>query len=276
MNLPRRGSGPVNPAGAVAAARTKALLLPDAQPITARLAAAGSRRAELEALLDAAAVVASVDELRHLVLDSNVTRKASAISRQKVWRQLRERYVLDWAVAEYRAFTQAMRATRNPNERGLLCLLMLARADCLFRELTLSCVSPLLARQGTAIDSAEVDRYLVDLCARGGLSWTNETRVAIRRHALSALKDFGVLAGRVKKQTVRPRPGIETTLFAAQLARLEGLTDRQVLESRWFRLLGLSIDQVVELFYVANRQGALSFRMQAEVVELLLPSPEGL
>lgn len=70
-------------------------LSPATQPYDARLPAAGSRRAELFALLVAARPDASLPELQRLVVEENITGKGSAASREKVWRQLRERYLLD-------------------------------------------------------------------------------------------------------------------------------------------------------------------------------------
>jgi hypothetical protein len=73
---------------------------------------------------------------------------------------------------------------------------------------------------------------------------------------------------------VRPRPGAQVALFAARLGRLQGLSDRQVLDSDWFRLLGLDGERASDLLYAANRAGVLGFRMQADVVELTLPPLE--
>lgn len=98
--------------------------------------------------------------------------------------------------------------------------------------------------------------------------------LATAQHVLSSSKDFGVLGGSAHKRTVRPRPGAPVAAFAVRLARLEGLTDRQALESRWFRLLGLDRGRVVDLLYAARREGALDFRIQADVVEIDLPPLE--
>ncbi|MBI3978334.1 MAG: DUF1819 family protein [Chloroflexi bacterium] len=167
-------------------------------------------------------------------------------------------------------------ASYSEPERGLLCFLLVARTERLFRELTLTCVSPLLGKPGSVVEAAAVDAFITDVLARHALTWTEETRVTARQHAVSALKDFGLLEGGPQKRTRRVRPGTESTLFATRLAQLEGLTDRQVLESRWFRLLGLSPGQAVDLLYAAGRSGALGFRMQADVVELTMPPVEAL
>ncbi|MGE5620371.1 MAG: BrxA family protein [Sphingomonadaceae bacterium] len=247
---------------------------PESQPLTARLAAAASRRADLESVLAAAPPHASVEEFRRLVLDQNVAGKRSAASRQKLWQQLRLRYILDCSIPESAAFLSAMASTSSPSERGLLCLLMMARTDRLFRDVTLESISPLLTRDGTVVSSDEVQRT-VERCLRTeGVSWSPETVVSVRQHLLAALKDCGVLRGSITRRTVRPRPGTPFALLASRFALLEGLTPRQTLESRWFRLLGMGGEQVADLLRAAAREGALRFRMQAEVVELQLPRLE--
>ena len=52
------------------------------------------------------------------------------------------------------------------------------------------------------------------------------------------------------------------------------VADRQLLDARWFWLLGLDRSHVVDLLAAARRDGALDFRMQADVVEIDLPPLE--
>jgi hypothetical protein len=228
-------------------------------------------RAELEVLLASAPSDAGRADYRRLVLDENVLGKRSLVTREKLWQRLRERYLLEPAVAEFALFRAAMLETSGAAERGLLCLLMVARADRLFREVTVECVSPHIPHDGVGIDPAGVQAIITRLVAGAGAAWTPDTTEHVRQHVLSSLKDFGVLRGSRDKRTVRPRPGIQATLFAARLGRLTGLTDRQNLDSCWFRLLGQGAEGAVGLLYAAARAGALRFDMQAGVVELTLP-----
>jgi len=246
---------------------------PHGQPVTARLAAAASRRADLESLLGAAPPDAAPEQLRRLVVEQNVAGKGSAISRQKLWHQLKERYLLDRSVSEAAAFLAGFGATSSPSDGGLLCLLMMARTDRLFREVTLRAVSPSLTRDGVPVLADQVQQVLEAYLQEHGLVWSRDTMEHVRQHMLASLKDFGVLRGSKFKRTARPRPGSQVTLLAARLALLEGLTPRQVLDSQWFRLLGLDTGQVVDLLYATARDGVLRFRMQAEVVELEVPDP---
>ncbi|HUX86802.1 MAG TPA: BrxA family protein, partial [Chloroflexota bacterium] len=200
--------------------------------------------------------------------------KGSAAARMWAWKRLKLRYALDPAIVEHRAFLAGMQDSADPSERGLLCFLMFARTDRLFREVTFEYVSPHLEREGTEIEPAIIEVAIRERAEASSLQWSGNTLDRAGTHLLAALKDFGLIRGSRPRRTVRPRLGVQVTLFAARLGHYEGLTDRQVLDSRWFRLFGLERDQVVDLFYVATRFGVLDFRMQADVVELRLPPLE--
>lgn len=230
----------------------------------------------MEALLAAAPPGACAPRLRRLVLEGNVAGKASAVARQKLWWQLRERYLLDRSIPECAAFLAGMASTSSHTDRGLLCLLMMARTDRLFREVTLRSVSSYLTLNGSLIPTEEVHRALEAYLQEHGLAWSPDTTEHVRQHLLASLKDFGVLRGSRVRRSVRPRPGSQVALLGSRLALLEGLSPRQLLDSRWFRLLGLDAEQVVDLLYAATREGVLEFRMQAEVIELRLPDRAGM
>jgi|GEM_PF-6173698 len=190
---------------------------PDSQPITARLAAAASRRSDLETLLAAAPPDASIDQFRQLVINENVAGKGSAVSRQKLWGQLRQRYLLDRLIPECAAFLSAMASTSSTTDRGLICLVMMARADRLFREVTLRAVSTYLSRDGTVMAADQLQAELEGYLQERGVSWSSETVLSVQQHLLAALKDFGVLRGSRPKRTVRPRPGSQVTLPGQQV-----------------------------------------------------------
>ena len=249
-----------------------ALLPPDEQPYTPRLSGCGSLRHELEAVLDAASPEITQDRFRHLVLESNAAGKRSASSRLWAWKRLKVRYVLDPRVPEFRVFSCTMRETRDPSDRGLLEFLMMARTDRLFREVVTECISPLLGTAAAPVEVSCIRGAVEARVAAAGLKWTASVVEGVTSHLLSSAKDFGILASSARKQTRPVRPGTPVTTFAIRLSRLEGLGDRQALQSRWFRILGLGFDAVVDLVYAAARQGALEFRYQADVVEISLPA----
>ena len=145
---------------------------------------------------------------------------------------------------------------------------MFARLDRLFREVTLARLSPMLGSAGTVVDPVVVRAEIEARMTRANLRWGDGTLAAVTSHLLSAWKDFGLVTGSKVRRTAIVQPTHPTIVFAATLGRLEGLTDRQILGSRWFALLGLTESDVATLMYDAARAGALGFRSQADVVEL--------
>lgn len=252
---------------------------PEAQPVTARLAAAGSRRRELETVLSAAAPAATRQDYAALILDRNVAGKSSAVSRAKLLKQLRERYLLDPSFAEFLAFRSAVDAEPNSIERGLLCYLMMARCDRLFREAALLVLSLHSSRgaglpgssPGGAIDAQRLSDAFHRYLETHALRWSSETEETARLHVLSSLKDFGLLSGSRQRRLLAIRAGPRTASFAARLGEIEGLTASRTLTSRWFALLGADDERAAELLRSAQRAGLLSFRIQAQIVELSLP-----
>jgi hypothetical protein len=67
----------------------------DQQAITARLAGAGSMRADIEHVLAAVGSGATPDDYRRAILDENAARKGTGTSRMWAWKRLKLRYALD-------------------------------------------------------------------------------------------------------------------------------------------------------------------------------------
>src|SRR5258708_2982806 len=116
---------------------TPGLQRPDDQPITARLAGAGSLLRELEAVLSVTPAGTSPLAGRELILNANAAAKSSQTARMWAWKRLKLRYLLDPSIPEGSAFLGEMRTTTSPADRSLIAYLMFARTDRLFREVTL-------------------------------------------------------------------------------------------------------------------------------------------
>jgi hypothetical protein len=243
---------------------------PDEQPFLPRLSGAGSLRRELEQVLAVAEPDASLSRYRELILDRNAAGKSSASMRSWTWKRLKNRYLLDPRVPEFTAFRSCMDRAHAPGDRGLLAFLMMARTDRLFREVVTATVSPHLDTGGVLITAEAVDGAVRSIAERTNAAWTESSMKGVVSHLLSSCKDFGIVTGSATKRTVRTRPGALVTEFAVRLARLEGLTDRQVLRSRWFMVLGVSYERVLDLMYEASQAGVLDFRFQADIAEITL------
>jgi hypothetical protein len=244
---------------------------PDAQRYLPRLSGAGSLRGELEAVLDGAPASSTPDEYRELILQQNAAGKRSASMRLWTWKRLKVRYLLDPRVEEFGVFRSLMDSTRDPGERGLLACMMMARTDRLFRELVTTEIIPRCESPGTPVDAAAIQPTVQQLGLNAARPWSLSVVEGITAHALSACKDYGLLTGKGLKSTIAIRPGPVTLTFAVRLARLEGLSDRRALESRWFKLIGLGLSDALDEMHRAARHGLLGFRFQADVAEIVLP-----
>jgi Putative inner membrane protein (DUF1819) len=242
------------------------------QAITARLAGAGSMRADIEHVMAAVPAGASPDEFRRAIIDDNVARKGTGTSRMWAWKRLKLRYALDQPeTVEFAAFRRAMRDS-DPAGRGLTAMLMFARQDRLFRETTLQILAPRLGRTGEIVPAPIIREDVEARMQAAGLVWSDESRAAVANHVASSWKDFGLVEGSKVRRVTHVRPSHATVRFAVELGRAEGRTDRQVLDGPWFRLLGMDATGAEPALRSAARDGVLQYRAQADVIEITLPT----
>jgi hypothetical protein len=231
-------------------------------------------RADLEHVLMAVSGVAAAGDYRRAIFEENAARKGTGTARMWAWKRLKLRYALDRPdTAEFAAFRRAM-GDPDPAGRGLSAMLMFARTDRLFRETTLAVLSPRLGSPGEVIDPSIV-REDVDTRSRSaGLEWSRESLASATNHLLGAWKDFGLVEGSKQRRVARLRPSHATIRLAVELGKAQGRTDRQVLDSPWFRLLGMDPLAAQAALRAAARDGVLQFRAQADVIEIVLPGGE--
>lgn len=248
---------------------TATLARPSDQPVTARLAGAGSLRAELAAVLEVAPFEASAAEFRRLIVDENAASKRSSSARMWAWLRMKLRYALDATdTLEHRAFRRAYRDATTNADRGLVVGLMLARTDRLFREATLRFISPRLPTGEGVVDVADVAAHVDDQRRANGLDWSAASLKSVTNHLISSWRDVGLIRPGRGTVVAQVRPGPPVTAFAAALGKAEGLTDRAVLKSTWFELLGADERGATELLRDAAASGALTFKFQADVAEI--------
>ena len=242
----------------------------DQQAITARLAGAGSMRADIEHVMAAVSDGATPADFRRAILDDNVARKGTGTSRMWAWKRLKLRYALDRTeTVEFAAFKRAMRDP-DPAGRGLSAMLMFARQDRLFRDTTLHVLVPRLGRPGEVVPAPLVREDVEARRRAAGLEWSEESLASVANHLASSWKDFGLVEGSKVRRVAPVRTSHATTRFAVELGRAEGRTDRQVLDAPWFRLLGMDATAAESALRAAARDGVLQYRAQADVIEITL------
>ena len=248
---------------------TVTLERPSDQRVTARLAGAGSLRAELAAVLDAAQPSEPAAEVRRLILEENIAGKRSATARMWAWKRLKLRYALDSPDSvEYQAFRGAYDRATSASDRGLIVGLMLARTDRLYRDMTLALISPYVQAGGRDLRPVDVAIAVDELRRAHELDWSKESLRSVANHLISSWRDVGLIRPGRGISVAQVRPGPAAASFAAALSKAEGLTDRGVLRSTWFVLLGADEARASDLLREAAASGLLTFKFQADVVEI--------
>jgi len=225
---------------------------------------------ELRLLLDAQTKTLSSPEYRDLIVRQNVLSRSSSSAREKMWAELRKRYLLEEQSALFEAFWTEWRRCRSEQEKGLTAYILFALNDRVVADLGTDWLYPYLRDAPAAIRVEDVRSFL-DLSVKRHpevKGWSEKTRTRIAQHYLASIRDFGLASGKRTKTTVRPTvygAPMRLLIRALQLARVRPVDGVQ---AKIFRLLALDSRDVIDALGELNRLGELRFRMQGDVVEL--------
>ncbi len=249
----------------------------DAQRYVSRLATRAACYADLQALLAAVDGTVSRAEYRRRALADNLLSRPTAAAREKAWKELAARYGLDGASPLFGAFLGEYRRASSEQDRALTAYLLFALRDRLVRDLGTEWLFPYLRAAPAELRTADVLAFVRGRKRShpeiGG--WSAASCDNIASQYLSALREFGLARGSRPRFSVRPAPGAAPVRFLLRAQRLAGAGDLAALQSSRFRLLGLTLDEVVELLFRLNAKGCLRCRIQGDVVDLDLGDGDG-
>ena len=225
---------------------------------------------ELRLLLDPQTKMLSSAGYRDLVVRQNALSRSSSSAREKLWAELRKRYLLDLQSPLFEAFWTEWRQCESEQEKGLTSYILFALNDRVVADLGTDWLYPYLRNAPAEIRVPDV-RSFIDLGAKGHpevKGWSDKTRTRMAQHYMASIRDFGLALGRQRKTTVRPRvygSPMRLLIRALQLARIPPI---DALKAKIFRLLALDSHDVIDALGELNRLGELTFRIQGDVVEL--------
>lgn len=239
-------------------------------PYLSRLSARSAMYTDFRILLDAASWPLKSSGFRELVLDRNVLSKPSTSSRRKAWKELKPRYLLDSEHPLFEAFWAEWVRCESEAERAQTAYCLLALNDRLVADLGSELLFPLLRR---APAQFRVEDVLAFINRSKTLhpeitSWTDNTKEAVAKKYAASIRDFGLAKGIVNKTTVRPALYGAPVRLLIRALRIAGRKDLEIVQEPVFRLLALESNEVIGALSDLNRQDALRFRMQGDVVEL--------
>jgi hypothetical protein len=142
--------------------------------------------------------------------------------------------------------------------------------DRLVTDLGLELLFPLLRRAPAEVRVADVlafieRSYPLHSEAR---AWSDKTRLAVAQKYTASIRDFGLARGTVCKTSVRPALYGAPLRLLVRALRLAGVATLDIVRAPSFKLLCIDPTEAIDALGEMNRVGALSFRMQGDVVEL--------
>jgi hypothetical protein len=239
-------------------------------PYYSRLSARSALYTDLHVLLDANPSMLSSAEYRSMILDGNCLARSSAAARQKMWKELKARYILDSDHPLFRAFWEEWRRCDSDPERGLTAYVLLALNDRLVTDLGIEWLFARLRRAPAELRVTDVLGFLKAAATAHPeiKAWSESTTTAVAQKYCASIRDFGLAKGAIRKTTVRPALYGAPTRLIVRALRLVGMRDLDILHAPIFKLIGLDGGEIIEALGELNRQGAIRFRMQGDVVEM--------
>ena len=210
---------------------------------------------------------------RNAVIHDNILAKRTYQTRKRCWAVLHSRYFPN----KFATGLNPIIAIYNSNasetvKRGVLYY-HFATSDLFAYEATTRLIYSLIHKGFTNISPRIIDDFL-DSRAESHPeinNWSYQTRKSLISHYLSALRDFGILEGKVRKRIHRPI--VEETLFlyVATVLRDCGKSSRDILASNDFKLFLLAPAEVEIRFVEAHRNKRIEFRKSGRITSIEFP-----
>ena len=210
---------------------------------------------------------------RATVIDDNILARTSVSAREKLYKEIKGRYLLDLDSPLFAAFLAEWRAHPDSHDRQLLAYILFALND---RTVFVTSRDWLFPHLRQASSELRIGDLIVFFQRLGKMNysevaaWTPITLTRVAQHYLASVRDFGLATGGTRKVAVRPslQPGPVRLLLRALM--LIGVPSAEIISHEAFKILGIAPGEVVDVLSELNRHGALRFRIQADVIELSL------
>jgi hypothetical protein len=215
-----------------------------------------------------------LEEVRERCLRGTLLSQRSSQNRERIWALVHQRYLVPGAGWLTTLIAQkTVLGVHDPEFTSLLYLLYALR-DRLTYDFVTSALwlkghrrRPVVSRNDVLdlLTSAAPEQPQID-------RWTESTRVKLAGSVLTALRDFGVLAGKQKKFLVQPPLPPSTATALLRLLIAEGCRGRHVVEDHSWRLFMRTEAEVARLLAELARDGTIGFEKTGTTVVLDTPT----
>jgi hypothetical protein len=213
-------------------------------------------------------VQVNLDRLR----SENVFGKASRSRVEDVLTIFRQRFLSDERVTKALVVLTQKRLPASTLDR--IPYFHAAQADRLLHDTVTEILLPLQARGITQIDVLEIQRPLKKWMIAGKTSgkWSEPTIIRIAQGLLSALRDFGVLRGAVKKRIAPAYLTVAAFAYIAFYFKQHQPSGTKLIELPDWQLFFLQREGVERFLFEAHQHHLLEYNAAGSVTRLTFPA----
>lgn len=217
-------------------------------------------------------VDASVQENIKRVQGDNVFGKASRSRVEDILAIFRMRYLTEKSVTK--ALVTLVREKFSSPALERLFYFHSARADQLLYDTVTETLVPLRARGLTDINVSHLQRFLSQWVDEGKTTghWSEPTITRIAQGLLSALRDFGVLQGRVNKKIAPAYFPVESFAYVMFYLKQHQPSGVRLIGSPDWKLFFLGKESVERYLFEAHQRELLEYHVAGSVTRLTFPA----
>ncbi|MEJ7816367.1 MAG: BrxA family protein [Rubrobacter sp.] len=239
---------------------------------TSRIIKAGALLADTKLLLEnwdqGADVQANLDRARQ----ENLFGKASRSRIEDILLVFRQRYLKDPEILK--ALVALVRDGMPAESLDRVLYFQAAKFDRLLHDLVTEVLVEWSARSDHEVRPWEVQNWVEEQVEAGRTErpWSPAVQRRVVQGLLSALRDFGILEGNVKKRVAYPSLPPDAFAFVAFQLHREGRSGKALLHDPEWRLFLLPEGTVERFFLEAHQEGLLQYYAAGPVVRIDFPS----
>ncbi|MFB1505468.1 MAG: BrxA family protein [Thiocapsa sp. C3-sup] len=241
-------------------------------PYSSRIIKAGALIADTRTLLAhwdlTASMEANIDRARR----DNVFGKASRSRVEDILAIFRQRYLMDDSITK--ALVTLVRGQFPAAALAKILYFHTARADPLIHDAVTEILIPMREQGLVDINMSSFQRSLTRWVDQGKTSghWSEPTIVRISQGLVSALRDFGVLQGRVNKRIAPVFLAHEAFAYIVFYLKQHQPSGAKLLELADWKLFFLTRDDVERLLFEAHQRDLLEYHVAGSVSRLTFPA----
>lgn len=206
-------------------------------------------------------------------MEGNLLARATTSARTKLYTELKGRYLLDPENPLFSVFLNEWVKVTNSEEKNLLVFTLLALNDRTVMLTSCEWLFPHLRKADSELRITDLEVFFASLGKSSHpeiAKWTESTSKRVAQHYLATVRDCGLALGSINKRAHRPALYAAPVRLLLRALQISKLSPPEMISHECFKILGIAPGEVVDALSELNRQGAIKFRQQADVIELTL------